>query len=168
MAAVKTAGICLPLGVLLAALSSPLAAQQIYRWVDDAGVVHFSDQPPEARPDGLSTLEIDVTAPEAYDPDADIFNIESTAARTQARREELQEQRELRLEQARSRAASAPRYPEQPPGDAYGYPWGYPAYGRPPRPGPPPRPRPPPRPQPLPDDTSTLRPPGQSIPTDRG
>lgn len=164
----KSAGNCLALGWVLAALSSPLAADEIYRWVDDAGVVHFSDQPPAARTDGLSTVEIEAPASRAHDPEADIFNIEATAARTQARREQLQEQRELRLEQARSRSRSAPQYPEQPTGYSYGYPWGYPAGGRPPRPERPPRPQPPPRPEPAPDDTSTLRPPGQSAPSERG
>lgn len=39
-------------------LSVAASAQQVYRWVDEDGVVHYSDQPPPD--DGAESIEIDV------------------------------------------------------------------------------------------------------------
>lgn len=131
-------------------------AQEVYRWVDENGVVNFSDRaPPAAVAADVGTLTLEDTRPAGYEAEQDVFNIEATAERTQARREALRE-----------RQPAPPvvvQYPEQ---SNTGYPWGYP-YGYPPlRPGgkPPFRPpqRPPPQPEPPADDTSTWRPPGQS------
>ena len=137
-------------------------AQEVYRWVDENGVVNFSDRaPPAAEAADVGTLTLEDSRPAGYDPEQDVFNIEATAERTQARREALQQEREA----LRERQAAQPvvvQYPEQ---SNHGYSWGYP-YGYPPlRPGgkPPFRPphRPPPQPEPPADDTATLRPPGQ-------
>ncbi|MEO1320983.1 MAG: DUF4124 domain-containing protein, partial [Pseudomonadota bacterium] len=43
-------------------LCATAAAQQVYRWVDENGVVHYSDQPPPN--DGAETVELDV--PEGF------------------------------------------------------------------------------------------------------
>lgn len=141
-------------------------AQEVYRWVDENGVVNFSDRAPSAAPEtGVSTLTLEDDSSVAYDPGQDLFNIQSTQERTQALREELQGQREAR----RERNASQPVVVQQPEQRNYGYPWDYP-YGYPslrPRPpiGPGGKPpwRPPerPRPEPPADDTATWRPPGQ-------
>lgn len=140
-------------------------AQQVYRWVDENGVVNFSDRaPPDAAEAGVSTLTLEDSRSAAYDPEQDVFNIEATAERTQARREALQREREA----LRERQASQPvivQYPEQ---SNYGYSWGFP-HGYPPlRPGgkPPFRPphRPPLQPEPPADDTATWRPPGRPPP----
>ncbi|MGK2927434.1 MAG: DUF4124 domain-containing protein [Lysobacterales bacterium] len=150
---------------LVALAGFPLGAaeaQEVYRWVDENGVVNFSDRAPSAAPEtGVSTLKLEDNRSAAYDPEQDLFNIQSTQERTQALREELQEQREARHE----RSASQPVVVQQPEQRNYGYPWDYP-YGYPSlRPGgkppirPPYKPRPPP--EPPADDTSTWRPPGQ-------
>ena len=137
-------------------------AQEIYRWVDENGVINFSDRAPPAAPEaGVSTLKLEDSRSAAYDPDQDLFNIQATLARTQALREELQEQRSA----LRERQPSQPVTVQSPEKSVPGYSWGYP-YGYPPlRPGgkPPFRPpqRPTPQPEPPADDTSTWRPPGQ-------
>ena len=41
-------------------LSAAAAAQQVYRWVDEDGVVHYSDQPPPE--DGAESIQLDVPA----------------------------------------------------------------------------------------------------------
>lgn len=145
------------LALAIAAWATGAAAQEIYRWVDAEGVVHFSDTPPPAESAEVQTLDVPAAPPAGYDPAADIFNIEATRQRTQARRERLQEQAD---ERARSSRSPSPPV-VQSGGQAvnYGYPYVYPVYPRPPRPNPPPRP---PRPEPPADDTSTLRPPGRA------
>lgn len=149
---------------LLALHAAPLAAQQIYRWVDENGVVNFSDRAPPAAAADVSALTLPDNPPANLDPEQDLFNLEATAQRTQARRDELAAEREARSERAAAQPPVAAPYPQQ----HYGYPYDYPfAYPRPPgwRPGWP-GDRPPQRPSPKPpapeDDTSTWRPPGQS------
>jgi hypothetical protein len=137
-------------------------AQEIYRWVDENGVVNFSDRAPPAAPEaGVSMLTLEESRPAAYDPEQDLFNIQATLERTQALRKQLAEQRTARRESAGVRPSAAAQSAAQ---SNYGYPYGYPPlYPRPPfGPGgkPPPRPdQPPPQPVPPEDDTATWRPP---------
>jgi hypothetical protein len=139
-------------------LAGAAAAQEVYRWVDEDGVVNFSDTAPASAESGaeVNTLTLQDTTPMNYDPEQDIYNVAAQAERMQALRAEMEKEREARLEQQQS----APQQPASTSSSAvnYGYPYGYPAYGRPPlRPGRPPA-RPPERPVPEPYDTSTLRP----------
>jgi hypothetical protein len=133
-------------------------AQEVYRWVDENGVVNFSDTAPQAAESSanVNTVILEDTTPKDYDPEADIYNVAAQAERMQALRDQMEKDREARLEQQRS----APQQPavQYQTGVNYGYPYSFPAYGRPPY-----RPpaRPPSRPVPEPYETSTLRPPGQ-------
>jgi hypothetical protein len=145
-----------------------LPAQQIYRWVDEQGVVHFSDTAPPGDSGEVSTLTLENTQPANYDPEQDIYNLEATEQRMQALRDELAAEREARRERAAAQPPVVAPYPEQPHyGYADDYLYGYPPlYPRPPgeRPGRPPGGpphRPPPGAEPPADDTSTWRPPGQ-------
>ena len=151
--------------VLAAAQPSAVVAQEIYRWVDEQGVVHFSDTAPAGASGEVGTLTLDDSAPTHYDPEQDIYNIEATEQRMQALRDEMAAQRDARRERAAAQPPVVVQYPEQTHfGYANDYLYGYP---RPPggHPGKPPnRPRPePPAPE---DDTSTWRPPGQSAKRD--
>lgn len=48
---VKNSGLLIALGVILtAACVSTYAQQTVYKWVDENGVVHFSEEPPRYRP----------------------------------------------------------------------------------------------------------------------
>ena len=69
----------------LAATAVP--AQEIYRWVDENGVVNFSDTAPAARSRSVSTVAVEDTRSSDYDPEADIYNVEAQAERMQALRE---------------------------------------------------------------------------------
>lgn len=139
-------------------LASPLAAQEIYRWVDENGVVNFSDTSPTGRIEGVSTVDLEEPAPPHQDPEQDLYNIAATAERTQALRDAMAADREARRERQRESATQqAPSYPQA---SSYALPpwwWDRPGYGRPPQ-RPPMRPEPP-VPEPYP--TATLKPPGQ-------
>jgi len=51
-AMVKNSGLLIALGVILtAACVSTYAQQTVYKWVDENGVVHFSEEPPKVPPD---------------------------------------------------------------------------------------------------------------------
>ena len=133
----------------------PAAAQEIYRWTDENGVVNFSDTAPASESGGVSTVTVEDTRPSDYDPDADIYNVAAQAERMQAMRENMQNEREARRERNAARQQPAPSNWST----GYAVPawWWGPGYGRPPRP-----PQPPERPTPEPYPTSTLRPPGQA------
>jgi hypothetical protein len=146
------------IGLLAGAIAGgPAAAQDIYRWVDEDGVVHFSDTAPGPVSGGVSTVTVEDMRSSDYDPEADIYNVAAQAERMQALREKMAKDREDRRERQRSAAAA------QPPVQAsrsvgYGIPpwwWDRPGTGRPPKPE---RPEPP---IPVPPPTSTLRPLGQ-------
>jgi hypothetical protein len=130
-------------------------AQEVYRWVDENGVVNYSDTAPRAVHEDIDTLQLDDTTPAGYDPSEDRYHVAAQAERMQALREEMEKQREQQRERLRSRPAQTPQ--QYPQGVRYGYPYGYPVYPRPPN-RPPVDPRPP-RPEPY--EISTLRPPGQ-------
>ncbi|MGB1222397.1 MAG: DUF4124 domain-containing protein, partial [Alcanivoracaceae bacterium] len=38
--------------------SLPVQAKEMFRWMDENGKVHFSDEPPEKRPDMAEEVEI--------------------------------------------------------------------------------------------------------------
>lgn len=135
--------------------AGPAAAQEIYRWTDENGVVNFSDTAPADQSSGVSTVAVEDTRPSDYDPEADIYNVEAQAERMQALRDTMQKEREARLERERNAAHQQPA-----PGNwstGYAVPawwWGRPGDGRPPRP--------PERPVPEPYPTVPLRPPGKA------
>ena len=145
------------IGLLAGAIAGgPATAQDIYRWVDEDGIVHFSDTAPGSVPGGVSTVTVEDTRPEDYDPEADIYNVAAQAERMRALREKMEKDREDRRERQRSAAARQPVQATRSVG--YGIPpwwWDRPGTGRPPRPE---RPEPP---VPVPPPTSTLRPLGQ-------
>lgn len=120
---------------LLVAGGAPARADQIYRWTDAEGVVHFSQTPPPAaRP--VETVEIEDTRPSDYDPEADIYGVAEQQARMHALREDMAEKRAAALERKREAAARTPPpvQPEPPAWPVYRWPLFWP---------PPPRPQPP-------------------------
>jgi hypothetical protein len=159
-----TSRVTIFVGVAVLAAAQPAPAQEIYRWVDEQGVVHFSDTAPGGASGEISTLTLDGSPPAAYDPEQDIYNLAATGQRMQALRDEMAAQRDARRERAAAQPPVVVQYPEQQhSGYANGYLYGYP---RPPggHPGRPPfRPPhgPPPGTQPPVDETSTWRPPGR-------
>lgn len=95
----------LPLLLALLLAAAPVAAQQIYRWVDAKGTTHYSQDPPPA---GVKAVPIDIRAeqgPPAPDTQ-DCYTVRCQGERLEqriARRDEL----DARL--AAERAAAAPK-----------------------------------------------------------
>jgi len=46
-------------------------AEEVYRWTDKDGTVHFSDRPPTTEQKSLTTMTGNGQAPASYDPDED-------------------------------------------------------------------------------------------------
>lgn len=88
----------------LAAMTfSPAMAGEIYKWVDENGVIHFGDRPPQREPDALQTLQPELESSGVGPGIASDFGLEvnedgQTVA--QQRREEIRDsRREARLDQ---------------------------------------------------------------------
>ena len=128
-----------------------VAGTDVYHWVDENGVSHFTQSAPSAEVAGVRKMTVQDSAPPDYDPEEDRYGVAQQQERMAALREEMKEKREA--EQKRKRDAAA-RQPQVQYVDRYntGSFWNYPYY----RPRPP-QPRPPIA---VPYETAVLRPPG--------
>ena len=142
------------LALLALIASSAAAAQEIFHWVDENGVPNFSQEQPAGEIPGLSKVYLEDTTPPDYDPEEDLYGVEAQAERMNALREDMEKRREA----GRQRQKTIVQQPVQQYRDPYRF------YSLP-RLYPPIYPKPPPKPEPpiaVPDETSTLRPPGRS------
>lgn len=118
--------------------ASVVHATEVYRWMDENGVVHFSQTAPNKPGAEVDRLALQDTRPSDYDPDQDIYGVAEQAERMTALREEMDAKRQESLERQRE-AAKQPAYQYRQP-ERYGYP----VFWNPwPRPQPPFRPDPP-------------------------
>jgi len=128
-------------------------AYEVYHWVDENGVAHYSQDKPADSVQGVRVLQLDDTTPAGFDPDEDRYGVEQQAERMAELRANMDERRE----DARERQQSAPPAPVVIYQDLYPYYsnrlWLPPAY-----PWPPARPEPPIA---VPYRTATLAPPGR-------
>ena len=129
---------------LLAMITSPkVAATEIYHWVDENGVSHFSQYQPGNDTPNVSTKKLEDTTPDQVE---DVYNLEEHEKRMTAwRAEEREQERKETRERKKQAAQQQPIKHSEPYND---YPrsfWYPPIYNRPPH-----RPpsRPPHRPQP--------------------
>lgn len=120
-------------------------AGEIYRWVDENGVVHFSDTKP-ADDTEVESLQIGRTNPPDYDPSQDPYSIRNQAERIGETWSRLEEEKQARRDKRREEALREPVYayrPYDPYYDRYRFPYyrpglrppSYPGY-RPPLQGP--------------------------------
>ena len=117
--------------------SMPVLATEVYHWVDENGVFHYSQNAPAGDVPGVSTMILEDTTPPDYDPEEDRYGVEAQAERMASLREEMADKREAQRERQRN----APQQPvvqyQQP------YQYGYSSFLRPPYyPSPPFRPEP--------------------------
>ena len=84
-------------------------ASEIYTWVDDEGVVHYSDTRP-ADDTPVETRRLKDTNPPDYDPADDPYSIANQAKRTNDRYAEVEEAREERDEEREKMLALVPYY----------------------------------------------------------
>ena len=131
--------------VTLVLFAANASADEIYKWVDEDGVVHFSDTKPPDNTD-VERLYLGRTNPPDYDPAEDPYSIAKQAERIGETWSRLEEERDARREKQREEALRQPTYvyqPYDPYYDRYRYPYyrpgirppSYPGY-RPPFQGP--------------------------------
>lgn len=140
--------------VALVCMCGNVAAQtEVYHWVDENGVSHFTQSAPSGEVSGVRKMTVEDTTPTDYDPEEDRYGVAQQQERMAALREDMKERREAELKRQRDAAARQPqvRYVDRYNAGSF---WNYPYY----------RPQPP-RPQPpiaVPYETAVLRPPGAS------
>jgi hypothetical protein len=143
------------LGLLAFLAVSPAFATEVYHWVDDNGVAHFSQNAPAGSVKGVKIMTLDDTSPTGYDPEEDIYGVAAQAERMALLREEMDEKREAELERRRNASTPQPVVQNQNP-NSYGT-WPY--WRRPIYPVHPIEPRPPIA---VPYRTEILAPPGRA------
>lgn len=94
-------------------------AYEVYHWVDENGVPHYSQERPDENIAGVRKLQLEDTTPPDYDPEEDRYGVEEQAERMAG----LREDRQARRDEARERQLNAP----QPPVVIYQEPY-YPGY----------------------------------------
>ncbi len=94
---------------LLVVVSGPAVAVEIYQWIDEDGVRHFSESAPNISSIEVSKLTVTNTNPPDYDPHKDPYSIRSQAERTNVRWSELKAERDERWEQRLEAAERASR-----------------------------------------------------------
>jgi len=113
-----------PLLLLAAGLAH---AAEIYHWVDEEGVAHYSQTPPPADAAvEVETRQFDASTPEDYDPREYEYSVMNQAQRIHAEWAELmaaQEAEQEAREAERERRAYERRYPER-----YGWRYGRDVY----------------------------------------
>lgn len=141
----------LTLMVLSFGVGSGVGATEIFHWVDENGVSHFTQSAPPSDVAGVKQMMVEDSPPPDYDPEEDRYGVAQQQERMAAMRAEMEEKREAEAKRQRDAAARQPVVRYQ---DRYGSPLFYnPPYYRPR----PPRPEPPIA---VPYETATLRPPG--------
>jgi hypothetical protein len=141
--------------VLCATATSPVAVAQMYRWVDENGVVNYGDRPPPVRAKGARTVSESAGSLSVV-PGISKDEMQRLRERDEQQRiQQLERENEELRARERARAAQPPAVVVQ---EVYVPAYGYPSGARPPhrppgaRPEPPvDRPKPPPRPQPKAD-----------------
>jgi hypothetical protein len=97
------------------------SGSEIFHWVDEDGVLTFSDWAPENSNVEVSKLVVSNSNPPGYDPNEDQNSVLEQAERTNMRWAELKEQKEERRKEREERAerVQIPQYVE------YDYPYYY-------------------------------------------
>jgi hypothetical protein len=145
----QTTGIGLP--ILLTLSVSFASAAQVYTWVDDSGVTHFSETPPAEHAAAAQLIDIAPAPAGADSAGDDFYSVINQAERMEARRLESEkldaEKKQADAEASRARAEAAaiqqgsynnstaddiryyPAYPAYPYYPRYGHHPGRPGYG---------------------------------------
>lgn len=147
---------------LLVIASTKLAASEIFHWVDENGVQHFSQYRPAGNIPDVSELQLEDSVVPANDQVEDVYNIEAHEKHMAEWREERDQKREDARERKRQVAQQQPvKYTQPDPYYSRSY-WYPPIYNRPPRRPPHRPPAKPEHPVVLPSPPSTFLPRGDS------
>ena len=98
--------------ILLLILTTPLAgASQVFTWVDDTGVTHFSETPPVDAPEDSRLIDLDTPAPRGpVTTGDDFYSVVNQARRMEIRRlenEKLAAEKKQAYAEARKARAEA-------------------------------------------------------------
>lgn len=120
------------LAALAMLFSTQLPAAEIYHWVDENGVQHFTQYRPGSDIPNVSTQKLENIAPPDNGQPEDVYNLEEHEKRMAAWREERDQNRKDARERKQQEAQQQRvEYPEQ--NNRYIRPyWRRPIYGRPP------------------------------------
>lgn len=148
------------LALLIMIASTKVVATEIYHWVDENGVPHYSQYRPVDDTPDVSTLKLLETTPPGNDQVEDVYNLEAHEKRMTAWREKREQERIESRERKKQALQQQPIKHSEPYKDYSRSFWYPPVYNRPPY-----RPpnRPPHKPQPPevnPRPPSTLLPRG--------
>lgn len=124
------------------AVGNHVRADEVFHWVDENGVVHFSQWAPDDVAN-ISTVVVSGDNPPGYDPLEDPYSVRNQAERVNKTWQALEERKEERLEKKREARQSPGNYPAPPYYDPYAYRSPYAFYGPIYRPIRPPQQRPP-------------------------
>jgi hypothetical protein len=145
--------------VILTLLAAPaVEALDVYHWVDDAGVVHYSQWRPAVPATEFQLLTLEENHP-AGQVDEDLYRIEEQAAIMRDLWQEIERKRAARRERERAIPPPAVVYYPQFSGFAFA-PFGHAGFAGHPHAFHPPTPQKAPEPQPEPMRSLPFRPPG--------
>jgi hypothetical protein len=85
--------------LILAIKANPVFAAEIFHWVDEDGILNFSDWAPEDNNVEVSKLVVSESNPPGYDPSEDENSVLGQAERMSDRWEELKDRKEERKKQ---------------------------------------------------------------------
>ena len=92
--------------VALVCMCGNVAAQtEVYHWVDENGVSHFTQSAPSGEVSGVRKMTVEDTTPTDYDPEEDRYGVAQQQERMAALREDMKERREAELKRQRDAAA---------------------------------------------------------------
>ena len=97
--------------VALMACSTVTSASEIYHWVDENGVHHYSQNAPANASAPVNTMTVEDTRPSGYDPEEDIYDVAGQAERMAAMRQEMADRREKERERQQRLAELQARQP---------------------------------------------------------
>lgn len=110
--------------LLSSPVSGPALAGDIFRWVDENGVVHYSDTKPKQEMP-VEVVEIETASSSDYDPVEDPYSILNQASRLHEIWLDYEAARQARAQERLDAKAASPR--PEPVYRAYGY-YGYSTY----------------------------------------
>ena len=129
--------IIITLALVAVIASTKAAAMEIYHWVDENGVSHFSQYQPGDDTQNVSAKKLKDTTPDQVE---DVYNLEEHEKRMTAWREEREKERKETRERKKQAAQQQPIKHSEPYRDYSSSFWYPPIYNRPPH-------RPPHKPQ---------------------
>ena len=82
--------------------ASQALAYDVYHWVDEEGVPHYSQEAPEDPIEGVRKIQLEDATPADLDPDEDIYGVQQQADRMAALRKDMQQRRDAAKERQRN------------------------------------------------------------------